>query len=684
MATITIGPGIALGPGITLGTGPATITDPYFSYVTLLLSGDGVNGAQNNTFLDSSANNFSITRNGNTTQGTFSPYGDNWSNYFGSGNYISAASNAAFAPGTGDFTIEAWVNPTSAYTTFNYILGVTGASGGLVFYVTGGVLTVRHGYVADLLSSSLTPALNTWTHVAATRSGTTLRIFVNGVQTASATNSTNFTAATTYVGNDGTNQAPWLGYISNLRLVKGTALYTSNFTPSTTPLTAISGTSLLTCQSNRFVDNSTNNFTITVTGAPSVQRFSPFVPSAAYSAGVTGGSAYFDGSGDYLTAAQNAAFNLGTSAFTVEAWVYITANNGTNMRIIGLGDGAVGGSVFSGWSLGFNNSLAAISWYRYDGAETNLSAAFTFKTNTWYHIVAVRNGTSNLSMFVNGSRVYNNASASLSYNNVNSNPLYVGQSYDGAGGNSNKFFNGYITGARVVKGSAVYDPTVTTIAVPTAPPTAVTNTQLLLNMTNAGITDSTMINNLETIGNAQISTSVKKYGSGSMYFDGTGDWISIASPPEFLRVWWTGPYTLEFWVYANAFSTDSQGASPVIGNRSPTGQANNWSFGPIAGGAVRLYYYNGSIQSLTTATTLSTGQWYHLALVVNNNTITIYINGVSSASAAVSGTPLTDTATPFTIGQSYNVSFNGYIDDLRITRGYARYTSNFTPPGEMS
>jgi hypothetical protein len=179
--------------------------------------------------------------------------------------------------------------------------------------------------------------------------------------------------------------------------------------------------------------------------------------------------------------------------------------------------------------------------------------------------------------------------------------------------------------------------------------------KLLLNMTNAGISDTAMINNLETIGNAQISTSVKKYGSGSMAFDGTGDWISIASPPEFLRVWWTGPYTLEFWVYANAFSTDSQGASPVIGNRSPTGQNNYWSFGPIAGGAVRLYYYNGSIQSLTTATTLSTGQWYHLALVVNNNTITIYINGVSSASAAVSGTPTSGNDFPITVGQSYNV-----------------------------
>ena len=62
--------------------------DPYFEYVTMLLPGDGTNGAQNNTFLDSGPNTYTVTRSGNTTQGTFSPYGSNWSNYLGSGNSI--------------------------------------------------------------------------------------------------------------------------------------------------------------------------------------------------------------------------------------------------------------------------------------------------------------------------------------------------------------------------------------------------------------------------------------------------------------------------------------------------------------------------------------------------------------------------------------------------------------------
>ena len=57
-------------------------SDPYFNYNTLLLKETGTNGQQNNTFVDGSVNNFTITRNGNSTQGTFAPFGNFWSNYF--------------------------------------------------------------------------------------------------------------------------------------------------------------------------------------------------------------------------------------------------------------------------------------------------------------------------------------------------------------------------------------------------------------------------------------------------------------------------------------------------------------------------------------------------------------------------------------------------------------------------
>ena len=96
-------------------------TDPYYEYVTMLLTGNGTNGAQNNTFLDSSTNAFTLTRNGNTTQGSFSPYGTLWSNYFDGSSYFTTGSTITTL-GAGDFTIECWANfgATGSQALFGY------------------------------------------------------------------------------------------------------------------------------------------------------------------------------------------------------------------------------------------------------------------------------------------------------------------------------------------------------------------------------------------------------------------------------------------------------------------------------------------------------------------------------------------------------------------------------------
>ncbi len=281
--------------------------DAQFNYVTMLLHGDGTNGAQNNTFLDGSTNNSTITRNGNTTQGSFSPYGSNWSNFFDGSSALNVADNAVFTL-PADFTIECWFFQTGAfqdrliiskwpteyyiYTRADGVIGLAwgpyNASG--MFGIGGVVQSGNNGF-----------ALNTWTHVAAVRNSNTFTLYINGVSVSTTTFSTGGTDGSSGVtiGDYGSGGYAFEGYISNARIVKGTAVYTANFTPSTTPLTAITNTSLLTCADNRFVDDSTNNFTITPT-ATSVQRFNPFGASAAYSTSVIGGSGYFDGSGDYF------------------------------------------------------------------------------------------------------------------------------------------------------------------------------------------------------------------------------------------------------------------------------------------------------------------------------------------------------------------------------------------------
>jgi hypothetical protein len=261
----------------------ARAVDQYFEYVTLLLPGNGTNGAQNNTFLDGSTNNFTITRNGNTTQGTFSPFSQTgWGNYFnGSNAYIYAAANAAFQFGTGDFTIEMWLNFSANSGSYKCIFSNRGTDATSVFLginPSGKLVYYRGG---DLITDANVLATNTWVHVALVRNGSTITMYKDGTSVGSVTDTTNLTGNNCYIAQESTLSSPYYpGYISNFRIVKGTAVYTGSFTPSTTPLTAISGTSILTCQSNRFRDASSNSFTVTAGGSPTVVAFSPFNPTA--------------------------------------------------------------------------------------------------------------------------------------------------------------------------------------------------------------------------------------------------------------------------------------------------------------------------------------------------------------------------------------------------------------------
>ena len=311
--------------------------DPYFENVTLLLPGDGTNGAQNNTFLDSSTNAFTITRNGNTTQGTFTPFSKpdgRWANYFdGSTDYLSVANNAAFNFGSGAFTIEFWYYPTTISGTQCLITNYGSSTTGFVVQMggsTAGSGKIDAGFSGDGADITSTSGLtaNTWNHIAisGTPGATGIKLFVNGTQTGSTyTGATSLDTSSSLLIGTVASTNYLSGYLSNVRLVKGTAVYTAAFTPPTAPLTAITNTSLLTCQSNRFIDNSTNAFAITRNGDVSVQTFSPFPTLTAYASGTNGGSGYFDGTGDYLSLASNSAFTVGTGDLTIEAWIYCTS-----------------------------------------------------------------------------------------------------------------------------------------------------------------------------------------------------------------------------------------------------------------------------------------------------------------------------------------------------------------------
>jgi len=641
------------------GTGGAV--DPYFYDVSLLLNGDGTNGAQNNTFLDSSTNNFTITRNGNTTQGSFSPYGNLWSNYTDFSSCLSVAYNSALNIGSNDFTIEGWWCASSQ--TSNEALWAQKA-GSQYFILQPSIsgnnllaLYIDPLGAAPAIQGSTALKVGVWYHIALVRQSGVFKLYLNGVQEGGTyTNSGNPTpsGATTYInGQNYPVAAGFNGYVSNFRIVNGTAVYTTTFTPPTTPLTAITNTVLLTCQSNRFIDNSTNNFTITANGTPQVQRFSPFNPTAPYSTSVIGGSGYFDGS-SYLTVANNAAFQFGSSNWTVQVWIYFT-NAGGIQVITNFGYGAP--NTNRSWLIYINSGDFRIA--QSPDGSTNYDTSLGLSTpvaNTWYQLTVSRSG-STVQGFLNGVA----GTALTAYN------LYActGSLYISTQDGTNYPIIGYMSDYRILKGTGY-----TSVTVPTAPLTAITNTSLLLNYTNAGIPDLAMQNNLQTVGSAQVSTSVKKYGTGSISFASGANYLSI---PAIQSQNLTGQFTIEHWIYFNS----TPGTTVIWGNMA-TSTSGGWQL-ITSGGTSLIFQQSGTSTNQTTASfTPSTGTWYHLAVTWDGTTLRIFVNGTLAGS---------NTALPPNTFQGWDIGgrsdgygIDGYIDDFRITNGLARYTANFTPP----
>jgi len=658
-------------------SGSAAEKDPQFEYVVALLNGDGTNGAQNNTFIDLSTNNATITRFGNATQGSFTPYGNNWSNYFnGSSGYLSVANGVTNQMGSGDWTAEAWiylnnyslVNPAFAKggSTTDWFLGTVS---------TTGKLYIGIGTTDYFTTTGPVVPLNTWCHVALVRSGTTLNTYLNGVLGNTLTGvSQNFASTGTLNiarGRD-TSTNYLSGYVSNARLVKGTAVYTANFTPPTAPLTAITNTSLLTCQSNRFIDNSVNALTLTATGNPSVQKFSPFLPTTlpAYTVSNNGGSGYFDGNNDYCSTPSTVPLQLGTGDFTFEVWIYLnTATTGIDYRIF---------TAWGGTGNAYQFYLRAPSlrfiWQIYTQNSADV-AALAITPFTWTHIAACR-ASGSIKTFING--VLADTATGTNTANGSATPT-IGADAAGTTG-----FNGFISDLRLIKGTALYS---SNFVPPTTPLTAITNTSLLFSAKNAGIYDSAMISDYETVGNAQVNTSVKKYGAGSMAFDGTLDSIQTINKNDINLG--TGDFTLECWAYFNVVNAEmtlinkgwqtsgSVYASYLIWMTS----AGSLQFNASSAGS-SWDIANGKVIGAMTATT-----WTHIAVTRSGTTFRAFVNGViTSAFTFTSASSLANIATQtLYIGGVSNggSSMNGYLDDVRITKGYARYVANFTPPGPL-
>lgn len=665
----------------------SSVYDPTATSLTVptapltAISGTALLALQDSTFKDNSSNAFTITKYGDAHPATLSPYMTSrdpagyWAGYVsGTGSYLQVEDNAALRMGTGDFTIEFWYRPASisgyqtplykGYNTGGDFVFQTGSGDGRMGFVTGG---------AVILTSSTAFRVQAWNHYAVVRSGTTLKMYQNGVQVASATNSTNFSSTVAVVVSEPASY-PAPGFLSNLRMVKGVAVYDTSqttITVPTSPLTAVSGTSLLTLQDNTFSDRSGNAFPVYRGGSIRPMRWNPFgydydgdteVPNVQDD---PAGSAYFAGTtGSYVTIPPRPGLAFGTGDFTIEFWVYpmVAASAASQIWFA-----SPGGSYRSGIAVGMRSGV--MWWQLGDGSswifERNTGAGTAAQVNAWSHIAVTRSaGTAKL--FVNGQLIDSVA-----------NTTNLGQSTSWQLGEYASAYNltGYVSNLRIIKGEDVYRVAFTP---PAAPVPAVPGTVLLLNFDGPfGPYDATRSADMLTPGDAKVSTAVSKYNGASVALDGTGDYVQ--SPAQYI---WDGgtPFTAECWIYPTRVS--GTGVYEGILTTRAAGVVSPFNL-MQDGSTIRWLVSNSAGNGWTQATggTLTANTWHHLAICGDGTNIRVFLNGAVLVTMAHPTTWVFGRM-PFIVGGNLpeDQYFNGYIEDARLTMGVARYQGPFNPP----
>lgn len=215
-------------PAVTSAVEIISSDDPHFANVVLLVHGLGAD--ESTAIVDSSGYGRTLTLNGNTRISTVESIFDGSSIAMdGAGDNITFADVAEMDLGTGDFTVEAWVNFNN--TTDMGLLG--GGPGSYDFAFVSSTMRLGRSYTAWDQSATFSRSTDVWYHVAWSRVGTTLGMFVNGTQISSETNGNAYNVATTGLIGQSTTPSDRLfnGYIDELRVTKGVGRYTITFTP---------------------------------------------------------------------------------------------------------------------------------------------------------------------------------------------------------------------------------------------------------------------------------------------------------------------------------------------------------------------------------------------------------------------------------------------------------------------
>lgn len=205
-------------------------------------------------------------------------------------------------------------------------------------------------------------------------------------------------------------------------------------------------------------------------------------------------------------------------------------------------------------------------------------------------------------------------------------------------------------------------------------PSPIANTSLLLNFNNSGIYDASGRTVFESVGDARVAHNIAKYGTGSLFLDGTNDYLKSPGPLNL----GTGDFTLECWWYPINDNTQEAVFIKIGDHTTTSGIAlctdNSRGFFVYSGGG---YTTSGNPAGAYP----TTNAWNHLAVTRASGTLRTFVNGVLVESASYTSNLSSGTA-GIIIGAFADNTYDahGYLDDVRITQGYARYTATFTAP----
>lgn len=404
--------------------------------------------------------------------------------------------------------------------------------------------------------------------------------------------------------------------------------------------------------------------------------------------------------GNSISTGDSADWNFGSGDFTIDLWVMFSSASGSQCLI------AQAGSSNAAWQLallGGSNKLEFL--YYTSGGPTSCAANWSPSLNTWYHVAAIRSGNT-LKLYVNGASI-NSFDMTGATIRDSPNSLLIGET------NANSLpLDGWLDEIRISKvarwtadftpptvaysvgggtytdapsgGIALDGPCVSSGAPLAGGDGGGIDGQTVLMLHCDGADASTVFTDVSPSAHAMTRSQIKvdtdqsKFGGASAQFQGQANqWIT--TPDSVDWNFGSGDWTIDLWAQFAAVGVDQV----LIAQWDPAG-SGGWYLMATAGATLSFGYRNTAlaVNAATRSFSPTVGPWYHIAIVRSGSGIKLFVDGTQLGGDVAVSTTFYDSPQALTIGSYLDGSrpLNAWLDEIRISKGVARWTSNFTPP----